>query len=137
VEGGRIVAQMTAEFDVGTGPRCNIGPDEIRRRRRIAAVLTVASGMAAIGLVASGVPPLLRFAIWPLTAAAGVTWLQAGRRFCVRFGLAGLENFGPIGRERRVADRQLRADQRRAMQLIGEGILAGLLVAVALVNLPA
>ena len=127
---------MTVDLDAGSGPRCNIGAEEIRRRRWIAIGLTLASLLAAAGLVASGVPHLARVVIWPLTAAAGVTWLQVVRRFCVRFGMAGLENFGRMGQERRVADRQADADQRRAMQLIGEGILAGLLAAVALVNLP-
>ena len=127
---------MTVEFDAGTGPRCNIGAAEIRRRRVMATLLTIVSVLAAWALVASGVPHLARAVIWPLTAAAGVTWLQVVRKFCVRFGMAGLENFGAMGQERRVAGSQAAADQKRAIQLIGEGILAGLLAAVALVNLP-
>jgi hypothetical protein len=127
---------MTLDLDAGSGPRCNIGADEIRRRRWMAVALTIASVLAAVALLALGAPHVLRILVWPLTAAAGVTWLQVLRRFCVRFGLAGLENFGAMGQERRVAGSQLAADQRRAMQLIAEGVVAGLLVAVALVNLP-
>lgn len=127
---------MTVDIDAGSGPRCNIGPAEVRRRRRIAVVLTSASILAAVVLVASGVPHPFRIGIWPLTAAAGVTWLQVLRRFCVRFGLGGLENFGALGQERHVAAQAIRDDQRRALQLISEGVIAGLLAAVALVTLP-
>lgn len=127
---------MTVDIDAGSGPRCNIGPAEIRRRRWMAVLLTVASLVVAGVLVAGGIPHLFRIGIWPVTAAAGVTWLQVVRRFCVRFGLGGLENFGAIGHERRVAPQALQDDQRRAMQLIGEGVLAGLLAAIALVGLP-
>ncbi|HEY2916836.1 MAG TPA: hypothetical protein VGI98_06440 [Candidatus Limnocylindrales bacterium] len=116
--------------------RCNIGAAELRRRRWIAVVLTIASIALAALLVASGIPHLFRIALWPLTAGAAVTWLQVARRFCVRFGLTGVENFGPLGEERQVAPEQLEVDQRRARELIGEGILAGLLAAVAFVNLP-
>ena len=127
---------MTVDLDAGSGPRCNIGPAEIRRRRWVAATLTVATLLVAVGLVASGIPHPFRILLWPVAAGAGVSWLQVTRRFCVRFGLSGLENFGAMGQERSVAAHVLEEDQRRARQLIGEGILAGLLAAVALVNLP-
>lgn len=131
-----MLQPMAMHLDAGAGPRCNIGPAEIRRRRRLAWLLTIASLAIAAGLVAAGVPHLVRAVLWPVAAAASVTWLQVVRRFCVRFGLAGLENLGAIGQERRVGDRQVEADQRRATQLIGEGVLAGLLATVALINLP-
>jgi hypothetical protein len=127
---------MAMNLGAGAGQRCNIGLAEIRRRRRIAVALTVAALIVATVLVALGVSHLTRIAVWPLAAAAGVTWLQVARRFCVRFGVGGLENFGALGEERHVAARQLEADRRRAVQLIAEGILAGLLVTVAFVSLP-
>lgn len=116
--------------------RCNIGEAEIDRRRRMAIVLTVVGIALAAGLVALAVPHLARLLVFPVAAAAGVTWLQVTRRFCVAFGAAGLENFGPLGSEHRVADGQAAADRRRALQLTLEGVLAGLVVTVALVVLP-
>jgi hypothetical protein len=127
---------MTLNVGAGAGQRCNIGPAEIRRRRRIALALSVATLTIAAALVALGAPHLTRIAIWPLAAASGVTWLQVIQQFCVRFGLGGQENFGAIGQERQVAPRQLDADRRRAVRLIAEGILAGLLVTLAFVSLP-
>jgi len=125
-----------SEVDAGTGPRCNIGPAEIRRRRWIAIALTAAAGALAIALVAFDVPHLERVVLWPFAACAAVTWLQVTRRFCVRYGTTGLENFGELGEERRVPAQQLAADRRRAVRILGEGILAGLLATVAFVNLP-
>jgi hypothetical protein len=127
---------MTVDLGAGAGQRCNIGPAEIRRRRGIALALTVATMLVAAALLALGAPHLARLAVWPLAAAAGVTWLQVVRRFCVRFGVGGLENFGAVGEGRQVARHQLEADRRRAIQLIAEGVLAGLLVTVAFASLP-
>jgi hypothetical protein len=120
----------------GAGPRCNIGPAEIQRRRWVAGGLTIAAIAVAIGLLAAGVPHLTRLVLWPVAAGAAISWLQVVNRFCVRFGIGGLENFGEMGEERKVARRQLLEDQRRALRLIAEGMLIGLLVTVAFVNLP-
>jgi hypothetical protein len=116
--------------------RCNIGEAEVGRRRRMAIALTVAATVLAVALVALGVPHLARLLLFPVAAAAGVTWLQVTQRFCVAFGAAGLENFGPLGAEHRVADEQAAADRRRALQMTLEGALAGLGVTLALVVLP-
>jgi hypothetical protein len=119
-----------------TSTRCNIGPTEIARRRRIATVLTALTVAAAAGLIAANVPQPERLALWPLAAGTAITWLQVVRRFCVRFGAAGLENLGALGHERRV-DAAIRvADRNRALAMIGEGVLFGLLATLVLVALP-
>ena len=116
--------------------RCNIGQAEVAQRRRMAVALTVIGIVLAVALVALAPPHLSRLLLVPVAAAAGVTWLQVTRRFCVAVGAAGLENFGPLGTAHRVADEQAVADRRRALQLVLEGVLAGLLVTLALVALP-
>ncbi|HEX5450937.1 MAG TPA: hypothetical protein VFW86_00985 [Candidatus Limnocylindrales bacterium] len=115
------------------GPRCNIGPQEIDRRRRIAIAVTLFTAALAAWLVALGAPASLRLVVFPFAAGGAVTWLQVVRRFCVRFGFGGLENFGLLGEERRVAATQLAADRRRAAQLVLEGLLIGLVVTLAVV----
>jgi hypothetical protein len=123
-------------LDRSIAPRCNIGPDEIARRRRSAAVLTVVTALAAAALVALHAPPLARLLIWPLATAAAVTWLQVVNRFCVAFGALGLENFGRLGEEVHIDERQRASDRRRALQLILEGSLIGLVVALLVVAIP-
>ena len=123
-------------LDRSIGPRCNIGPEEIARRRRSAIVATILTAVVAAALVAVHAPPLARLLIWPLATDAAITWLQVVHRFCVAFGALGLENFGRLGQERHVDEAQRAADRRRALQLIFEGGLIGLVVALALVAIP-
>ena len=122
--------------DRAAPPRCNIGPDEIARRRRFATAATIATVVFAVLLIAVHVPPIGRLLLWPIAAAAAVTWLQVVHRFCVAFGALGLENFGRLGQESHVDPVQRAADRRRAFQLIAEGAAMGLVAALALVALP-
>ena len=124
-------------LDRSIGPRCNIGPDEVARRKRSAAALTAVAAVAAAVLIAVATPALLRWVIlWPLASAAAVTWLQVVRRFCVAFGALGLENFGRLRQETRVDPGQRAADRRRALLLFLEGSLIGLVVALTVVAIP-
>ena len=123
-------------LDRSIAPRCNIGPEEIARRRRSAIVLTVVTAFVAAALVALSTPPAIRLLIWPLATAAAVTWLQVVHRFCVAFGALGLENFGRLGDEVHVDAGQRATDGRRALQLILEGSLIGLVVALLVVAIP-
>jgi hypothetical protein len=124
-------------LDRALGPRCNIGPEETARRRRSATAMTVFAAAVAVVLVGTHVPPVARLAIWPFAAAAAVNWLQVVHRFCVAFGALGIENFGPLGGQVPVDPATRTTDRRRALQLIVEGSLIGLVVAIAVVALPA
>jgi hypothetical protein len=116
--------------------RCNIGPEEVDRRRRSAIAASVATAAVAVALVSLHVPGPFRLLIWPFAAAAAVTWLQVIHRFCVAFGALGLENFGRLGEESHVEPGASAADRRRAFQLVFEGAVIGLVVALALVATP-
>ena len=121
---------------IGSNGRCNIGPAEIARRRRIAVATTV----VAVVFVAAGVllhlPAVVRLALWPIASAAAVTWLQVIHRFCVRFGALGVENFGAIGRLTPVDEAARRQDRRLAAELIAQGLGVGLVAAVVFAFLP-
>jgi hypothetical protein len=123
-------------LDRSISPRCNIGPEEIARRRRSAIVLTIATALVAALLVATATAPPARLLIWPLATAAAITWLQVVHRFCVAFGALGWENFGRLGDEVQVDPRQRAIDRRRALQVVLEGSLIGLIVALLLVAIP-
>ena len=76
---------------------CNIGPDEIARRRRVALVGLVLTIVIAVALLAGGATGPVRLIVaLPLTSAA-IGWIQARRRFCMAYGLAGTFNLGAIG----------------------------------------
>jgi hypothetical protein len=117
-------------------PRCNIGPDEIARRRRSAIMVSGATAVIAAILVGLDAPVPVRVLLWPVATAAAVTWLQVAHRFCVAFGALGLENFGRLGEERSVDPHVRAADRWRAVQLILEGGLIGLIVTLAVLAIP-
>jgi hypothetical protein len=123
-------------LDRAMGPRCNIGPAEIARRRRSAIVFTGVAAVVAIGLLALHAAPAARLLLFPVAAGAAVNWLQVVHRFCVAFGAFGIENFGRLGEEVRVDPAQRAADRRRVAQLVLEGSLIGAIVTLALVVAP-
>jgi hypothetical protein len=123
-------------LDRSIGPRCNIGPAEIARRRRSATVMTAVAAIAAVLLVAAHVPPVVRLAIWPFAAAAAVNCMQVVHRFCVAFGTLGIENFGALGSQVPVDPATRATDRRKVVQLVAEGSLIGLVVTLALVAVP-
>jgi hypothetical protein len=117
-------------------PRCNIGPDELARRRRSATAMSIGAAAAAAVLIAVAAPAPVRLLLWPLASAAAVTWLQVVHRFCVAFGALGLQNFGRLGEQVGVDPEVRAADRRRALQLLLEGALIGLVVALAIAAIP-
>ena len=123
-------------LDRSIGPRCNIGPDEIAKRRRSALAASVGFAAIAVIVIALHVPAAARLLLWPLATAAAVTWLQVVHRFCVAFGALGLENFGRLGGHQQVDREQRATDRRRALQLVLEGSLIGLVVTLAVVAIP-
>ena len=123
-------------LDRSIGPRCNIGPAEVARRRNSAWVFTAVATVVAVLLVALAVPIVARLAIFPFATAAAITWLQVVHRFCVGFAALGIENLGRLGAERKVDVALRGADRRRAGQLVLEGSLVGAAVTLAVLLLP-
>lgn len=114
---------------------CNIGPQEIARRRRSGLVgLGLAAAIAA-GLVVAGAPPILRVAVFPVLAGAIVGLEQARRHFCAGFALAGIRNFGARDAIEHVTDdAALAADRRAALILFGySSVIAATITAVFVV----
>jgi hypothetical protein len=106
---------------------CNIGPDEIRRRRLFGHLGAAATVGLLVVLVAAGAPPLARLLVALPAAGAAIGYLQAHLRFCIAFGLAGVFNFGALGGRHAVADATSRArDRRRALYLLAAAALIGL-----------
>jgi hypothetical protein len=105
---------------------CNIGPDEIAKRRRTGHFGVIATIVTFVVLVALGVPPIARFLVAIPAALAASGYLQAYFKFCVAFGSAGVFNFGARGSTTHVADGEARArDRQRVLQLsLGIGAIA-------------
>lgn len=124
--------------DAGYQPGvCNIGPDEIRRRRRSGHVgLLSAVGLFAV-LVAVGAPPIARALVGLPAVIAASGYLQAHLRFCAGFGQVGVFNFGTVGETEQVVDDEARArDRAKARQIGLMSFAVGIAVAVVAVAVP-
>jgi len=126
----------TSGSDYRTGV-CNIGPDEIARRRRSGHIgALIAVGLLVL-LVAVDAPPVSRLlvALPAMIAASG--YLQARLRFCAGFGFLGVYNFGPLGSTEKVVDTDARRrDRAMALRIGVASFLIGALVGIVAVLLP-
>jgi hypothetical protein len=116
---------------------CNIGPEEIARRRRAGHTgLIVSVGLFA-ALLAVEAPHWTRLLI-ALTAAVSATgYLQAWLHFCAGFGSSGVYNLGPLGTVQHVADPKARSrDRRRSLEIGLASVAIGLAVGVGAALLP-
>ena len=109
---------------------CNIGADEIARRKRAGWI-----GIAAtIGLWAMfmllDVPPAWRLTLFVPATIAVMAFLQAYMHFCAYFGFASLFNFGDVGETDSVAQAMYREqDRRKAWQIVASAVVLGAVVA--------
>ncbi len=116
---------------------CNIGPEEIRRRRRAGHAGLIATVALLVGLVVIGAPPITRLLVGIPAAGAASGYLQAWFKFCAGFGSRGVFNFGPVGETEQVADANARSRDRARASRIGFASLGiGIVVAIAAVLLP-
>jgi len=117
---------------------CNIGPEEIARRRQAGHIGLVGTIVLFAILVAVDAPPLARLLIVIPAAAAASGYLQAWLKFCAGFGSRGVFNFGPLGQVEAVADEiARRRDRARALQIGLASLAIGLAAGVVAVLAPA
>ena len=116
---------------------CNIGPEEIARRRRAGLTGIGIAVVLGLALLVIGAPAWARVLIFPFLAGGLVSLEQVRRRFCVGFAMAGLRNFGALGAEQRIEDGAARAaDRRSALIMIGYMSAIAAVITVAFVALP-
>ena len=116
---------------------CNIGPAEIARRRQAGYAGLAATVALAVLFRLVHAPAWLRLSV-ALPAAVSISgFMQARSRFCAGFGMAGLQNMGPLGQQARVEDAEARAiDRRRAMRINAAAMGGGLAIGLAFALLP-
>jgi len=131
---GRASANQESEYRPGV---CNIGPEEIARRRRAGHLGVVATLATLAILLAIDAPPLARLLLTLPAAGAATGYLQAWLKFCAGFGSAGVFNFGPLGGTVKVDDAEARRrDRARSIQIFLAALAIGLAVGVVAVIVP-
>ena len=116
---------------------CNIGPEEIARRRRSGHMGVIASVVVFAVLLALAAPHWMRLVLVLTAAVAATGYLQAWLHFCAGFGSAGVYNFGALGTVQRVDDSAARSrDRRRSLEIGLASLAIGLAVGVGAVLIP-
>ncbi len=110
---------------------CNIGPEEIKRRRDAAifsGVLTVAE---IILLLIFKVNPLWRLTLFLPATSLGVGLLQVFFKFCVNFGMRGVFNFEELGKIVGITEKDSKdKDRRKSRMMIFAGMGFGLVCSI-------
>ena len=123
-----------ADYIPGT---CNIGGDELRSRRIVAAVGLVLSLSALIIFIATDVSQSARLGIFIPLLVMSIGWVQSRKKFCLAYGFAGTFNFGKLGHLSRVSDPIARAaDRRTALMIIAQSTLYAAVLTALVVALP-
>ena len=123
-----VIMTMTNLYQPGV---CNIGPAEIRSRRRTGWIGLAVAVVFLIIAFALQFPAPYRLLVALPVGLAATGFLQGAFHFCVRFGTQGLFNFGELGTEEQVHEAEYRRkDQRKAILIIVLSLLITVVVAV-------
>ena len=123
-----------ADYIPGT---CNIGGDELRSRRIVAAVGLILSLSALATFISTSVSQSARLGIFIPLLVMSVGWVQSRKKFCLAYGFAGTFNFGKLGNVSRVSDPIARAaDRRTALMIFAQSTLYAAVLTALVVALP-
>ena len=123
-----------ADYIPGT---CNIGGDELRSRRIVAAFGLVLSLSALTAFITTDASQSARIGIFIPLLVMSIGWVQSRKKFCLAYGFAGSFNFGKLGHLSRVSDPIARAaDRRQAIMIFAQSTLYAAALTALVVALP-
>lgn len=110
---------------------CNIGPEEIARRRNLGWSSLAVAIVLLVVLIWSGINPWWRLLVFFPAMLSASGFLQSYFHFCSGFARKGLFNFGPLGTQQKVTDEASKAkDEKRGKQIALYAFLIGLAAAI-------
>ena|ERR1017187_3952485 len=116
----------TSNYIPGT---CNIGNEEINKRRQFGIVGLILTVLAYSLFVYFEISRGVRFLIFIPAGISVIGFLQARMRFCVYYGLAEMFNFDSLGKSSKVEnDEFVRKDKKRARLIIYSSVLIAIVV---------
>ena len=124
-----IVMKPTITYVPGV---CNIGPEEIARRRMIGWIGLLLSVILLAGLFATGASRWVRLTVFVPAAMSAAGFVQAYFHFCTAFAQKGVFNMGTPGKIEQVTDETAAAKDRARGNRIMYGSLA-IALAVAVI----
>ena len=97
---------------------CNIGPDEVKRRKQGAIFGGALFLIASILLIANKATTVTKLWVFIPAVIFSVGLIQSRRKFCVAFGFLGVFNFEKVGSTKKITINQdLKADRKYAIKL--------------------
>jgi hypothetical protein len=122
---------VQAEYVPGV---CNIGPEEIARRRNFGWAALAVTVAVFVVLVWAKVSPWWRLVLFLPAMGSASGFLQAQLHFCAGFSRLGVFNFGPLGEKNKVVDEDARIrDRRRGNQISLYAAVIGAIVSLVAV----
>ena len=108
---------------------CNIGKEEINKRKRVGFVGLILTLLTYSLFTYFEVSRGIRFLTFIPALIAAIGLLQARMHFCVYYGLAEMFNFDSLGKFSKVeSDELIRKDKKKARLIIYISILIGIAV---------
>jgi hypothetical protein len=116
---------------------CNIGKEEVKRRRSGAILAAILSGIVIAALLLTHAGKLWRFLAFVPLASFGISVQQWSSKFCVGFGMKGIFNFKNAGEFTSVEQQEMiKADRAKAIKMIVIGLIAGLVSTIIFYLVP-
>jgi predicted nucleic acid-binding Zn ribbon protein len=110
---------------------CNIGKEEIKRRRNSAIFGSVVAIAIALLLGVLHANKLFRLLVFFPLVSATIGFQQWYFKFCVRFGMKGLFNFKDLGHLETVEQTEMRKqDRSKAIRMIITGIVVAIILTI-------
>jgi len=107
---------MSSEYVAGS---CNIGKGEIKRRQTIALIGVFLIFFSASTILGTDQGRSARLSIFIPAMIFAVGFIQARKKFCLAYGLAGTFNFGKLGSISKVQNEEdKKADRKTAINIL-------------------
>lgn len=107
---------MSSEYVAGS---CNIGKGEIKRRQTIALLGVFLIFFSASTILGTDQGRSVRLSIFIPAMIFAVGFIQARKKFCLAYGLAGTFNFGKLGSISKVQNEEdKKADRKTAINIL-------------------
>jgi hypothetical protein len=116
---------------------CNIGKEEVKKRRQAAIFAAILSFIVISALLFTHANKLWRFLAFVPLASFGISVQQWSSKFCVNFGMRGVFNFKDMGEFTSVEQQEMiKADRAKATKMIVMGLLGGLVATIIFYLVP-
>lgn len=125
---------MSSEYIAGS---CNIGKGEIRRRQTVALIGLFSIFFLASTILGTNQSRSVRLSIFLPAMIFAVGFIQARKKFCLAYGLAGTFNFGKLGSLSKVqSEEDKKADRKTAINIFVQSFLLAAAITLLFFALP-